>query len=172
MVEEARISDLIQDQENANLHTPRGVYMVNTSLAKLGAGRSILLDKNNKIIAGNLTAEQAADIGLEDVDIVDSDGTKLIAVRRTDMDLDDPHGPARQMAYGDNRGAQESITHDPEQVALDFEAGVELGDWFQDFELERMGVGIEPLDLDFAKNGQNDGDMCQCPKCGFRWADG
>ena len=43
--------------------------MVNRSIEKLGAGRSILLDKHHRIIAGNLTTEQAADIGLDDPDV-------------------------------------------------------------------------------------------------------
>jgi len=53
------IKDLIPDSKNANLHSPRGSSMVQKSLQKYGAGRSILLDKNNNIIAGNLTTEEA-----------------------------------------------------------------------------------------------------------------
>lgn len=142
-VSRAKLSDLIPDDQNANLHSERGTYMVNTSLSKLGAGRSILIDKNNEIIAGNLTTEQAADIGIEDVVIVDTDGKTLVAVRRTDMDLDDPETGARQMAYADNRTADVSIDFDPERLKLDIGDGLDLSDWWQDFELEEMGV-IEP----------------------------
>jgi DNA modification methylase len=117
--------------------------MVSRSLEKLGAGRSILIDRDNEIIAGNLTTEQAAAMGLEEVIIVETDGNQLVAVKRTDMDLDDPATGAREMAYADNRAAVVSIDFDPEQVKLDYEAGLELGDWWQDFELEELGV-IEP----------------------------
>jgi hypothetical protein len=135
-VTRAKLKDLIPDARNANLHSERGTWMVNKSIAKLGAGRSILIDKNNQIIAGNLTTEQAADIGIEDVVIVDTDGTTLVAVRRTDMDLDDPDSGAREMAYADNRAAVVSIDFDPEQIALDLDAGLDLGDWFFDWEVD------------------------------------
>ena len=124
----AKLKDLIPDVHNANLHSERGTHMVNTSVSKHGAGRSILIDKNNKIIAGNLTSEQWAAIGMDDVDILDNDGTRLIAVRRTDMDLDDPETGARQMAYADNRAAEVSIDFDPERLKLDIGAGLDLGD--------------------------------------------
>ena len=145
-VTRAKLKDLIPDDQNANLHSERGVYMVNTSVSKHGAGRSILIDKNNKIIAGNLTSEQWAAIGMDDVDILDNDGTRLIAVRRTDMDLDDPDSGARQMAYADNRAAVVSIDFDPEQIALDVGAGIDLGDYWHDWELEAMTA--EPADYD------------------------
>ena len=61
--------------------------MLENSLRKYGAGRSILTDKNGRIIAGNKTFEMAGQIGFEDVDVIKSDGTKLIAVQRTDLDL-------------------------------------------------------------------------------------
>lgn len=55
--------DSIQpDDRNANKGSERGTYMIRRSLEKLGAGRSILLDKNGRIIAGNKTAESAADV--------------------------------------------------------------------------------------------------------------
>ena len=69
-------------------------------MRKFGAGRSILLDKNNRIIAGNKTTENCANVGLDDVIIVETDGTKLVAVKRTDIDLDSAKG--REMALADN----------------------------------------------------------------------
>ena len=133
-----KLKDLNPDIHNANRHTERGVYMVGKSIENLGLGRSILIDKNNEIIAGNLTAEQAASIGIEDIVIVDTDGKTLVAVRRNDMDLNDPDSGARQMAYADNRSAEVSIDFDPEQIQIDLNAGIDLGDWFQDIELETI----------------------------------
>lgn len=143
-IRRVKISELLPDRSNANLHTERGTYMVGKSLEKLGAGRSVLLDKNKEIIAGNLTVEQAAAMGLEEVLIVKTDGRQLVAVQRTDMDLDEPETGAREMAYADNRAAIVSIDFDPDQVKLDFDTGVSLGDWWQDFELEELGVIESP----------------------------
>lgn len=60
MTETIKLSDLQPDDRNANKGSERGTYMIRRSLEKLGAGRSILLDKNGRIIAGNKTAESAA----------------------------------------------------------------------------------------------------------------
>ena len=77
-----KITALKQDTKNANKGTRRGRKVVEHSLLAYGAGRSILIDKSGNIIAGNKTAEGAIAMGLEDVQIVKSDGTKLIAVQR------------------------------------------------------------------------------------------
>jgi hypothetical protein len=83
-----------------------------------GAGRSILLDKNNNIIAGNKTAENAGAIGLDDVIVVDSDGTKLIAVRRTDIDIHSKQG--KELALADNATSKANITWNHEALKEDW----------------------------------------------------
>jgi hypothetical protein len=74
------------------------------SMQKLGAGCSIVVDRNGHIIAGNKTAEGAKAAGLENVIGVETDGSQLFAVVRTDLDLDDPK--ARELAIADNRTAE------------------------------------------------------------------
>lgn len=170
-VTRVKLKDIIPDVHNANLHTERGTWMVNKSISKLGAGRSILIDKDNEIIAGNLTTEQAADIGIEDVLIVETDGKTLVAVKRTDMDLDDPETGAREMAYADNRAAAVSIDFDPEQIALDLGEGLDLGDWFQDFELEELGVVVpdfQPVGIDEQPRLDRKKPVV-CPECGHEF---
>ena len=83
-----KIGDLVPDDRNANKGTERGQQMIENSLRTFGAGRSILLDKNGKIIAGNKTVENAGAIGLEDVLVVQTNGNRLVAVQRMDLDLD------------------------------------------------------------------------------------
>ena len=93
----ASLADLTQDDRNANRGTERGGAMIERSLRTCGVGRSILIDKNGKIIAGNKTAGNAGMIGIEDVQVVESNGTKLIAVQRTDLDLDNETDTPRRM---------------------------------------------------------------------------
>jgi hypothetical protein len=62
---EKNINQLIPDNKNFNRGTEYGEHLMDESLRKFGLGRSILLDKNDRIIAGNKTTEQAADIGFE-----------------------------------------------------------------------------------------------------------
>ena len=67
-----------------------------------------MLDKHGNIIAGNKTAEGAAAIGLDDVIVVKTDGTKLVAVQRTDLDLTTDKA-AKELAIADNRAGQVSL---------------------------------------------------------------
>jgi hypothetical protein len=109
-----KISDLIADDKNFNKGSEFGNSLIEKSFRKFGAGRSILIDKNNRIIAGNKSVENAMAIGMEDVQIVESDGTKIIAVKRTDIDLDSEQG--REMALADNASAKANIVFDAELI--------------------------------------------------------
>lgn len=131
------------DATNANKGTERGRYMVETSLRETGAGRSILLDADGRIIAGNKTFEAATDIGLP-VRIVETDGTELIAVQRTDLDLSDPTGTARKLAYYDNRASQVGLEWDAEQVLADITAGVDLDAMFSQREIDELLADLLP----------------------------
>jgi hypothetical protein len=53
MAKTLKIKDLIPDDKNFNKGTEFGNSLIEKSFRKFGAGRSILLDKNNRIIAGN-----------------------------------------------------------------------------------------------------------------------
>jgi hypothetical protein len=103
-IKHGKLSDLLQDRNNANQGTEHGKELLEQSLRELGAGRSILIDKNGRIIAGNKTAQVATELGLDNILIIKTDGTKIIAVQRTDLDLSDPK--ARQLSVADNRISQ------------------------------------------------------------------
>lgn len=117
----AKKSDLIFDDKNFNKGNEAGKALIEKSFKQFGAGRSILIDKNNRIIAGNKSAENF--IG-DDIQIIESDGTKLIAVKRTDIDLDTPQG--REMALADNATAKANIVWAEDVIAS--ELGVEVGE--------------------------------------------
>lgn len=125
-VTKGKLHDLIQDDRNLNKGTERGQQLIEKSLREFGAGRSILLDKNNRIIAGNKTHKNAELAGLDDVIIVETDGTKLVAVKRTDVDLDTKKG--REMALADNATVKVDLQWDTEElesVAEDFDIDTE-----------------------------------------------
>ena len=117
-MENKKISDLIPDDKNFNKGSEFGNSLIEKSFRKFGAGRSILLDKNNKIIAGNKSVENAFSIGIEDVQIIESDGKRIIAVKRTDIDLDSPEG--REMALADNASAKANIVFEAELIEAEF----------------------------------------------------
>ena len=99
---ETSIESLVPDNKNFNKGTEYGDRLMDESLRRFGLGRSILIDKNNRIIAGNKTAEKAADIGFTDVLVVEVDGNQLVAVKRKDIDLDTSKG--RELALADKGG--------------------------------------------------------------------
>ena len=164
------IKDLKPDAQNANKGTPRGLKLLDDSLRKYGAGRSILIDKHGKIIAGNKTAERAVDIGLDDLIIVETDGTKLVAVQRTDLDLEtDPQ--ARELAYADNRSSEMGLDWDASQILADLEAGVDLDGLFTDIELADATFTVP----DFQPVGEDEQPRLdqkkpvECPECGHEF---
>ena len=124
-----KTSDLIPDDKNFNIGSEAGGALIKNSFKKFGSGRSILIDKNNKIIAGNKSVEYS---GIDDVQIIESDGKRLIAVKRTDIDLDTPEG--REMALADNATAKANIIFDAELIEAELgeavceEWGVEIPD--------------------------------------------
>jgi hypothetical protein len=145
------IADLRPDTNNANKGTVRGLAMLEDSLGKYGAGRSILVDKHGNVIAGNKTLQAVVDAGLE-IETVRTDGTKLVVVQRTDLDLyADPK--ARQLAYADNRVAQIDLEWDAETLLTDVQAGVDLAPFFDEDELAEL-----ISDADNISSGESDSD--------------
>lgn len=133
-----KISELTPDNINANKGTARGSAMLEKSLREYGAGRSILVDSQNRIIAGNKTIEAAGSIGLEDAVMVETDGSKVVIVKRTDLDLDSPQG--RGLAIADNRVAEVGLDWDLdalEKIGEDLDLSQF---WFED-ELPDLDLG-------------------------------
>lgn len=137
MTDIRKVSDLQPDKRNANKGTERGLKALDHSLRQYGAGRSLLVDKHGRIIAGNKTAQAAAEIGLDDVIVVHTDGTKLVAVQRDDLDLEQDKA-ARELAYADNRVGQLDLDFDVALMLQDIEAGVNLDALWQPDELEAL----------------------------------
>jgi hypothetical protein len=96
------LKDLKHDPQNARKHTPRNLGMIERSLGQVGTARSIVIDEDGIVLAGNATIEAAAAAGIERVQVVDSDGETLIAVRRTGLT------PTQKtdLALFDNRSAE------------------------------------------------------------------
>lgn len=131
-VTEIDIESLQQDDKNFNKGTKKGRGLIDKSIRKFGAGRSILLDKNNRIIAGNKTQELAKEAGIKKVIVIDAKPDELVAVRRGDVDLDSEKG--REMALADNATSAANLDWDDEVLArAQEEIGLSVEDW-----------GIEP----------------------------
>jgi hypothetical protein len=101
-VTRATLRDLTPDPDNARLHNEQNIAMIAESLQENGAWRSIAIDEDGVIFAGNGVYDAAAQTGLEDVIIVDAPGDAIVAVRRSGLT------PAQKARYAlqDNRAAE------------------------------------------------------------------
>lgn len=132
----AKISDLKFDDKNFNKHTEYGMGLLEKSLRELGAGRSILLDKDNNIIAGNGIVEAAGSVGLENVKIIETTGDEIVAVKRTDLELDSEEG--RKMAFADNATANADLSWDEDNIKEQTEKwDFDTSDWGGDFNFDK-----------------------------------
>lgn len=132
------LDDLSYDPKNANLGTERGKAALTKSLEKYGAGRSVLIDRNGNIIAGNKTVAQAKAIGLRKIIVVPTDGTEVIAVQRTDLDLSDKK--AKALAVADNRVAELDLDWSLSRLE---ELNIDLGDFFTSDELDDLRPSVD-----------------------------
>lgn len=148
-IREGTIDELIPDTKNANKGTKRGRDLHEKSIRNTGFGRSIVVDRHNRIIAGNKTAEIAAEQGVP-VTFVDVHGDELVAVRRLDLDLEDDAGPAREMAIADNRVGQVNLDFAEEILAQTPQITGEY--WFPE-ELEAL-MGEEGEGADNPHHGE------------------
>lgn len=96
------IKDLLHDPKNARKHTPRNVGTIVSALQEVGAARSIVIDEDGVVLAGNATMDAAAEAGITAVKVVEANGNELVAVRRTGLT---PEQKIRLALY-DNRAAE------------------------------------------------------------------
>ena len=134
-----KLKQLHKDDKNANIGNQRGRDAVKTSIERFGTGRSVLVDKDNRIIAGNKTVEQAIAAGIEDAIVVPTTGDKLVVVQRTDISLDDAEG--RELAIADNRTGELGLTWDS-AVLEELSGDLELKPFFTPYELQET-IGSE-----------------------------
>lgn len=136
------INELTQDQHNFNKGTAKGKKLMNKSLKELGAGRSILIDKNGNIIAGNKTQKAAIEAGIKKVRVIETTGDELVAVKRTDIDINTKKG--RELALADNAASRLNLEWDEVELAnaaAEYDIGVE--EWLpkiQDVEISTLDI--------------------------------
>lgn len=153
---ERSIDSLIPDDKNFNKGTEFGDHLMDDSLRKFGLGRSILLDKNDRIIAGNKTTEKAAELGFENVLIVETDGNTLVAVKRKDIDLDSAKG--REFALADNATSKANLCFDTDLIMQEAEKF--------DFDPEDWGISMEQPEEEQPEDGKKVIDTRLIVECG------
>jgi len=132
-------SNLKFDKRNYRKHNEKNKKLIRKSLEECGTGRSIIVDSNDEIIAGNGVYEQAKAMNIP-VKVVETDGTELIAVKRTDLKTSDDK--RTKLAILDNSTA-DSSEMDYALLQKDFEL------------VDLMNMGIDAVNLNIDANASN-----------------
>lgn len=112
-----QLSDIKFDKHNYRKHSDKNKNLILKSLKKCGAGRSILIDKEGEIIAGNGVYEQAKTLNIP-VKVIETDGTELIAIKRTDLATESKK--RKELALFDN-SASDAVEWDLSNLKADFD---------------------------------------------------
>lgn len=139
------------DKRNYRKHNDKNKKLIKKSLQECGAGRSIIIDNEGEIIAGNGVYEQAQKLGLK-TKIVETDGSELVVVKRTDLKTDDEKRKA--LAVMDN-STSDTSEFDLELLTADFtvddlsDFGIELPEEKEEEEEEDEDEAKGNIDEDF-----------------------
>ena len=93
------VKELAYDPNNVRVHGERNKQALATSIEKFGAARSIVIDSDNVVRAGNGALEAAQAAGIENAIVVETDGSQLVVVKRTNWTPQE----ATAYAIADNR---------------------------------------------------------------------
>jgi DNA modification methylase len=130
------IGDLKSDHKNARRRTDRSASLIAESLKRYGAARSIVIDEDGRILAGNGTVEGAKKAGINKVRVIEAEGDELIAVRRAGLSEDQKVG----LALADNRSSD--LSEWDNEMLRQLSEEHDLNPWFEDDEL--LAEVLEP----------------------------
>lgn len=154
------MTEIKQDSRNYRIHDDRNKELIRKSLKEYGTGRSIVIDSDGEIIAGNGVYEQAQALNIP-IKEVETDGTELVVVKRTDLKRSDKKRDG--LAIMDN-SSSDSSKFDVPLLQTDFNSE----------ELQEMGVPVfeaSEIDIDgFFKEDDTEREKKKktitCPNCG------
>jgi len=131
------ITSLQSDHKNARRRTDRSSDLIKESLQRYGAARSIVIDEDNRILAGNGTIEGAKAAGIKNVRIIETDGDEIIAVKRTGLSEDDKVG----LALADNRTSD--LSEWDQEMLRKLSDEHDLAPWFEAEDLDELLAATE-----------------------------
>jgi hypothetical protein len=148
------------DPNNYRKHSELNRALINKSLKTGGPTRSIAMDNDNVIIAGNGVFEEAQKLGIP-YRIIESEGKELIIIKRTDLSTGDEK--RKLLAMADNRTSDTS-QFDFDLLAEDFGIDELCNEWnFDSLEFEGFSGNIDEF---FEKSVNTDKKPHLCPHCG------
>lgn len=111
---EATVADLRQDERNYRKHSEENKKRIKKSIDECGLGRSVVVDADGVLVAGN----GVQSVLPEDtpIRIVETDGTELVVVKRTDLHEGDER--RKKLALADN-ATSDNVEWDFDAMAAD-----------------------------------------------------
>ena len=158
-IEQMQIAELINDPINARIHSSKNIDAIVASLEKFGQQKPIVIDKNNKVIAGNGTLQAASFLKWKKIDVVvtELEGNEQLAYsiadnRTAELAVWDKDQLAETLAVLQNDNSIEESTTGFLQDEIEKVLSVDLG--------EQENKEIDTDSFEFAHT---------CPKCGFQY---
>jgi hypothetical protein len=132
----AQLDDVRPQRRNANRHTPRGLAALEQSIQGDGWIGAVTVANDGEAFDGSARIDVASATGFDDVQIVESDGSKPVVIRRVDIpSADDPR--AIRLGLAANRVAQTNLDWDAALVA-ELASEVDLSHLWHDAELASL----------------------------------
>ena len=163
------LASLKPDSRNARRRTDRSASLIAESLQRFGAARSIVIDEDGRILAGNGTVEGAKAAGISKVRIIETEGDEIVAVRRSGLTEEQKVG----LALADNRTSD--LSEWDADMLQQLSETHDIAPWFEPEDLE----AISNSNPDFAPGLEDDqGQLdqtapkevsCRCPACGHEF---
>jgi site-specific DNA-methyltransferase (adenine-specific) len=138
------IDELVPDPNNVRVHPERSNEALAKSMSAFGAARSVVVDGNGVVRAGNGSLAAARAAGMTEAVIVETDGKQLVVVKRPDwsdaeaiayaiadnrtaelshFDVEKLQGALLQIADGATGGAIEAVGFDAKELVGLFKHG-------------------------------------------------
>lgn len=166
------------DPQNINKHTQRGGGLLENSLRKRGAFRSIASAGKGVdvpvVMAGNFTLEKAIDAGYTEIVNVHVTGNQIVNVVRDDLAPNSAEAIALgledneigKISYNPDIDILAAVMADPAMQALKAEDKM-LADI-----VEGMGQAEKAAPKEFTSYGEDIETEHECPKCGYKYSGG
>ena len=140
------------DERNYRKHSDQNKKIIKKSLQELGAGRSVVIDADDTLVAGNGVYEQAQALKMP-VRVVETDGSELVVVKRTDIHTADEK--RKKLALADNAAGDLS----------EWDIPLIKTDWAKDV-LSEFGVELPEVDVNKILDDANFESLNDATKAG------
>lgn len=121
------LRDIKYDKKNYRKHSDKNKALIRKSIEETGFGRSVVIDSENELIAGNgVVSQLPKDTKIK---VVETDGSELVVVKRIDLKTEDKK--RKELARNDN-ATSDKVEWDNDTLIADFSLD----------ELEKWGIEI------------------------------